>query len=510
MRYENPVLPGLHPDPSICRVGETFYLATSSFEYFPGIPLYRSTNLVDWEPIGHALTRESQILLEGADSSGGIFAPTLRHHDGTFYLASTNVSADGNFVVTASDPAGEWSDPVWVDAPGIDPDLFWDGVEPGSDGDSDDTCYFTYFSDDPERGIEQAEFDPDTGELGPARTIWSGSEDPFAEAPHIYERDGWYYLVVAEGGTHTGHMVVVARADDPTGPYEPYPDNPILTQRSDARSEIKGTGHADLVTDDAGNWWLVCLGFRQVGAFPSCHHLGRETCLVPVTWEDGWPVVADCDVSTPAMDAPLPGERQDSTTSIHYTDTEFADGFGAEWNFRRNPERDRYDTDTDGLVLWGGPERLDEPGATFVGRRQTAFDCQARARFTFDPDSHEEAGLAVFLDEAHHYQVGITRDKGERTALARLRIGDATQVVGSTPVGETTTLQVRAGEESTADYQFLADGDELGTASARYVSSEVASGFTGVYLGLYATGRGEAASTPAHVDRFVYESLGSA
>ncbi|MFB6189206.1 MAG: family 43 glycosylhydrolase, partial [Halapricum sp.] len=186
MTHENPVLPGFHPDPTVCRVGETIYLATSSFTYFPGVPLYRSTDLVDWEPIGHALTRESQLDTRGRDEAAGIYAPTLRYHDGTFYLTTTDVGGDGHFVVHSDDPAGEWSDPITVDAPGFDPDLFWDG----------DTCYFTYYTDDADRGIEQARIDLSTGELGERRTIWSGFEDPHAEGPHLYEREGTYYLVV--------------------------------------------------------------------------------------------------------------------------------------------------------------------------------------------------------------------------------------------------------------------------------------------------------------------------
>lgn len=167
MRYENPVLPGFHPDPTVCRADGTFYLVTSSFKYVPGVPLYRSDNLADWEPIGHALTRESQLDLRDADASAGIFAPTLRNHDGTFYLVTTNVSGDGHFLVTADDPAGEWSDPTWIDAPGIDPDLFFDG----------DTCYFTFHDEDPENPIRQAELDVKTGELGEVHTVWTGFRD---------------------------------------------------------------------------------------------------------------------------------------------------------------------------------------------------------------------------------------------------------------------------------------------------------------------------------------------
>ncbi|NGM69136.1 glycoside hydrolase family 43 protein [Natronolimnobius sp. AArcel1] len=493
MRYKNPVLPGFHPDPTICRADGSFFLATSSFEYVPGVPLYRSDNLADWEPIGHALTRDSQFAAHHADALTGIYAPTLRHHDGTFYLVTTNVSGGGHFFVTAEDPAGEWSEPTWIDAPGIDPDLFFE----------DGTCYFTYHSDDPDAPIQQAELDLETGDLGESSTIWTGFRDPYVEAPHIYERDGTYYLMVAEGGTHAGHMVVMARADDPTGPYEGCPDNPILTHWGQPRDAIRAVGHADLVQDHNGAWWLVCLGIRQRGPWPRYHHLGRETFLAPVSWENGWPVVNDGEPIQAAMDAPLPGDRKTDETSIDRTDTTFADGLGLEWQFRRNPDRERYETGSDGLRLRGGPESLAEPGATFVGRRQTAFDCRLEAALSFDPGAGEEAGIAVVADERHHYQVGVTRREGRREAIVRLRIGDATEIVGRTPVGETVDLSVVADAES---YRFLVDGTELGSGSTRYLSTEVADGFTGVVVGPYATGHGTTCETDAVIERVVYST----
>lgn len=491
MRYENPVLPGFHPDPSVCRAGETFYLATSSFEYVPGVPLYRSENLVDWDPIGHALTRESQLDTRGARISGGIFAPTLRHHDGTFYLTTTDTSGEGHFVVSAEDPAGEWSDPVSVDAPGIDPDLFFDG----------DTVYFTYFTTDTDRGIEQAEIDLDTGELGTQRTIWTGYEDPHAEAPHIYERNGTYYLIVAEGGTHTGHMVVAARSDDPTGPFEPYPDNPVVSHRNDFYYDIRATGHADLVTDADGDWWLVCLGIRPHSGFPGWHHLGRETFLAPLSWADGWPVV-DGEEIPQATDADLPAGRRDGPSPVEHTDTTFADGPGLEWCWRHTPDRDRYEFGSDGLVLRGGPEPLHEEGTTFLARRQTNFDCRVRADLAFDPDPGEEAGLALLMDEQHHYEVGVRESDGDRVVFVRVRIGDATEVLASRPVDERVTLGVDA---ETERYEFRVDDDSIASARTKYLATEVAGGFTGVMVGPYATGNGESCETPARFDRFVYE-----
>ncbi|ELZ20300.1 glycoside hydrolase family 43 [Halosimplex carlsbadense 2-9-1] len=501
----NPVLPGFHPDPSICRVGETFYLTTSSFEYVPGLPLYRSENLVDWEPIGHALTRESQLDTRDARTSGGIFAPTIREHDGTFYLTSTNTSGGGHFVVTAEDPAGEWSDPVSVDAPGIDPDLFFEG----------DTCYFTYFTTDDDRRIEQAEIDPGTGELGEQYTVWTGHEDPHAEAPHLYERAGSYYLVVAEGGTHTGHSVMVGRSDDPTGPFDPHPQNPILTHRDDFYRDVHAAGHADFVTDADGNWWLVCLGIRPRGGFPGWHHLGRETFLAPVSWDEGWPVV-ESGAIPPEIDADtLPGDpaRADADPDpVEHTDTDFSEGRSHEFLYRRTPDRDRYAFTDDGLVLRGGPETLDETGTTFLARRQTNFDCRIRADLVFDPDPGEEAGLALVMDEQHHYEVGVVGGgdgdtgggaEGGSTALVRVTVGDATDVLARESVGERATLGVDATAEN---YEFRVDGEVVAEARSKYLSTEVAGGFTGVTVGPYAVADGGPAdATPARVERFVYE-----
>ncbi|QLH77341.1 glycoside hydrolase family 43 protein [Halosimplex rubrum] len=512
----NPVLPGFHPDPSVCRVGETFYLTTSSFEYFPGLPLYRSENLADWEPIGHALTRESQLDTRDARASGGIFAPTLREHEGTVYLTSTNTSGGGHFVVTADDPAGEWSDPTYVDAPGIDPDLFWDG----------DACYFTYFTTDDDRRVEQAEIDLETGELGEGYTVWTGHEDPNAEAPHLYERDGTYYLVVAEGGTSTGHSVMVGRSDDPTGPFEPHPENPILTHRRDFHHDVHAAGHADFVTDADGNWWLVCLGTRPRGGFPGWHHLGRETFLAPVAWEGGWPVVAGEALPTEIDGAALPGDGGAATTEsagrsgpapVEHTDTDFSEGRGHEFLYRRTPDRDRYAFTDGGLVLRGGPESLDERGTTLLCRRQTNFDCRIRADLAFDPDPGEEAGLALVMDEQHHYEVGVVPaddgdgDRGDTgdgdadraEAVVRLTIGDATDVLAREPVDERVSLGVDATAES---YEFRVDGEVVADARPKYLATEVAGGFTGVVVGPYAVADGgPAAATPARVERFRYE-----
>ncbi|MEI8290964.1 MAG: glycoside hydrolase family 43 protein, partial [Verrucomicrobiota bacterium] len=243
MSYTNPIIPGFYPDPSVCCVGGDFYLVNSTFEYFPGVPIWHSRDLIHWRQLGHVLTRRSQLELDQVKCSDGIYAPTIRFHNGVFYLITTRCSAGSykNFYVTATDPAGPWSDPVWYDQSGIDPSLFFD---------DDGKVYFqsnramTY---DQNRAIYQSEIDIKTGKrLTEPKCLWRGSGGSYIEGPHVYKRDGWYYLLTAEGGTSYGHMVTIARSKNIWGPYESCPHNPILSNRH-AYEEIHGTGHADLV-----------------------------------------------------------------------------------------------------------------------------------------------------------------------------------------------------------------------------------------------------------------------
>lgn len=282
MEYQNPILPGFHPDPSVCRVGGDFYLVNSSFEFFPGVPLYHSRNLADWELLGYCLNTEEQLNLKEAHASGGIYAPTIRWHEGVFFMTTTNVSDRGNFIVHTRNLSEGWSEPCWVEQGGIDPSLFFD---------DDGTVYFlsTGNRQDGTCMIQMCEVDPFSGkQLTPSIEISLGCGGKFPEGPHIYKRDGYYYLMLAEGGTEYGHMETIQRATTPYGPYEPCPHNPILTHRDDSRGEIFCTGHGDLVEDQNGNWWMVCLGTRCLhGAYAPLmqHHLGRETFLAPVMWD---------------------------------------------------------------------------------------------------------------------------------------------------------------------------------------------------------------------------------
>jgi xylan 1,4-beta-xylosidase len=500
MRYTNPVIPGFYPDPSICRVGEDYYLVTSSFEYFPGVPVFHSRDLVHWQPIGHCLTRASQLPLEKAGSSRGIFAPTLRHHDGLFYMVTTNVSVGKHFYVAASDPAGNWSEPIWIEQDGIDPSLFFD---------DDGSAYFTWTN---LAGIYQSPIDIITGKLlTEPRLIWAGAGGRYPEAPHLYKINGLYYLMIAEGGTEYGHMETIARSATPHGPFESCPRNPILTHRNRGSHPVQGTGHGDLVQAQNGTWWMVFLAFRQMEPYRQYHHLGRETYLAPVTWDDeGWPQVYHDGTIEVNMDAEcLPTH---SWGSEPVRDDFNREALKLYWNFLRNPRAEDWSLrERPGwLRLKGSAVTLDEADSpAFIGRRQQHFACKAAAYLDFSPQREgDEAGLTVLMNEAHHYEIAVTQRNGARCIIVRKRIGDLSVVVAQESLPEgLIELRVQA-ERTLYTFSYALEGRPprvLATGMTRYLSSEVAGGFTGVYLGLYATGNGQRASSPADFDWFDYQ-----
>ncbi|CAL9326382.1 glycoside hydrolase family 43 protein [Streptomyces sp. SudanB52_2052] len=489
----NPVIPGFHPDPSVCRAGEDYYLACSSFEYFPGVPIFHSRDLVHWTQIGNVLDRPDQLRLPpGSPSSGGIYAPTLRYHDGRFWLIVTNVSGDGNLLVTATDPAGPWSDPIRLPGVhGIDPDLAWD---------DDGNCWCTT------AGVTQVRLDPHTGRtFGEPRRLWSGTPGAKApEAPHLYHIGDYWYLLIAEGGTERCHGVSIARGSGPQGPFEPCPANPILTHRG-TNHPIQNTGHADLVQGPDGSWWMVLLGVRPQGGTPGWHVLGRETFLAPVTWSDGWPVVGELTPDLPRPPWPLQ-EPAPAPVREDFDDSELAPA----WISPRSRSAEHCTTKErpGSLTLRARGESLDDPEVTFVGRRQQHLSF--RARVLADP-AEGRGGLAVRLDEQHHYEIEATA--GEVRVGARvgsLRSSVASRAVPACPVvlriEAAATRQVsdaRQGPDTVTLGLEDADGTftELATLDGRYLSTEVAGGFTGRVIGMYA------ATGTVHFDWFDYEPL---
>jgi beta-xylosidase len=473
----DPVIGGFHPDPSVCRVGADYYLACSSFAYFPGVPIFHSRDLVTWRQIGNALDRPSQLALDGAWSSGGIYAPTLRHHDGRFWLVTTNVSGRGSFLVTADDPAGPWSEPVWLPTVlGIDPDLAWD---------SEGSCWCTY------AGIGQVRIDPTTGAaLEEPRRLWSGTPGAqWPEAPHLYrivdgagtaEEESWY-LLIAEGGTDRGHCVSVARGPSPGGPFEPCPANPILTARS-TNLPVQSTGHGDLVQAADGSWWLLFLGVRVRGGSPGHHVLGRETFLARVTWREGWPVVGEI-----VSGRPTGVERDGFDDAVLHP----------RWISPRSRPELSLAEPPGWLSVRARAGSLDDAAPAFIGCRPAHLSWTARAMV----DAADGAGgLALRMDERHHYAIEI-RD-GEAAAYAR--IGPLRQRLGrlGLPPGPavlwlearpTDAAAVSGGDSPDAGPDVVRLGVEtdggvavLAELDGRYLSTEVAGGFLGRVAGMYA------------------------
>jgi alpha-N-arabinofuranosidase len=482
-------------------VNDDYYLVNSSFEYFPGVPVFHSRDLVNWRHIGNCLTRVSQLPLEKAPCSGGIYAPTLRFHNNRFYMVTTNVSGGGNFFVTARDPAGPWSDPVWLEQDGIDPSLLFD---------EDGKVYLAGSAGGAQGAIIQSEIDPETGQIiTPARIIWKGTGGQYPEAPHLYRINGIYYLMIAEGGTDWGHMVTIARSNSPWGPFTPCPHNPILTHRSTCLP-IQCTGHADLVQDSNWRWWLFFLGTRPHRHW---HHLGRETFLAPVEWnDDGWPVVGDHGQAGPAMDADLPEPHLWPPQPIR--DDFDRPALRLQWNMLRNPrDGDRTLTERPGwLRLRGSAVTLsDVDSPAFAGRRQQHMVCTVRTRLSFDPSQEgDEAGLTTLMNERHHYELAVTRRDGVRALVFRRTIGTlSNEQVQPLQEDGPVELEIRADREWYIFGHYEAAGRfrETGRGETRYLSKEVAGGFTGVYVGLYANGRGRPCATPADFDWFEYEGI---
>lgn len=502
--YTNPVVPGFNPDPSICRDGDDYYLATSTFEYFPGVPIYHSKDLVNWRLAGHALTRPSQLPLAGQKSSQGIFAPTLRCGNGRFYMITTNVSGGGNFIVQASNPAGPWSEPVWIKGvPGIDPSLFFD---------DDGKVYLTYQDGGERGGIGQAEIDVATGQLKTRpRRIWNGLGGVWPEGPHLYKINGWYYLLHAEGGTSYGHVVILARSRSPWGPFEGAPGNPILTHRDRPDLLLQALGHADLVQTPEGKWFMVLLGVRHL---KHKHHLGRETLLAPVEWTaDGWLKVNGGAPLTERMAAAgLPAPHPWPAPPVR--DEFGAHALGGEWIFLRGPAQDLWSLSKRPgfLRLKGSRLSLSEIGTpAFVGRRQAHLDMRAATLLDFTPRAAgQQAGLALRMNEDNHYQLLVAGTGKGRVIRLVTRVKGVSTVVREAPLGEgAVELSVR-GYPDRYVFAYRQGGREVagfGSAPTAPLSSEEAGGFTGVVLGMVAHGADGAAMAPADFDWFDYRPV---
>lgn len=491
--YRNPVLPGCHPDPSVCRVGDEFFLVTSTFEHLPGLPVHRSRDLVNWDLIGHVV--HDELDLSGVPSSGGLFAPTIRHHDGRFFVVCTLVHGtgrQGHFLMTASDAAGPWTGPVWFDdVAGIDPSLTFDGervwlcgtrlAEPG---------------DWPQQTeVWLRELDPRTfAALPDEHVIWHGALEGavWAEGPHILPRPGGGWMLLAsEGGTDRDHAVAVAYADEITGPYVGDPANPRLTHRDlGERSEIVGVGHADLVDAPDGTSWSLLLGTRLRDGAASL--LGRQTHLVPVAWEDRRPLFAPGDgrVRTEVAVAPLAPQRPEPSI-LH-------DGFAGatldpQWNGVRHVPS-TFARLEDGRLRLSGTQALPgttEPGAeplAFLGRRLP--DDRVAVRMHLARPASGIAGILLRTSDTAYLQFAVGSDTGPTVTLAadgRTRTVDpdaAPASLTSGRSGDDVILELRLEGFTTV----LSAAGHRWTVDVRGLSPDRAGGFVGAWIGPFAVG----------------------
>lgn len=512
--FVNPVLSGWHSDPSCINVDNTFFCVTSTFISFPGLPIYASKDLINWKLISHAWNRESQlpgVSLNTTGQQNGMYAATIRHNDGSFYVICEYLGVPGGIKGTlfkTDDIFNEasWSDPVIFRPSHIDPDLFWD---------DDGKVYMAT------HGVTLQELDMETGALTKEVNIWNGTGGVWPEGPHIYKKDGWYYLLIAEGGTGPGHSITMARSKDIYGPYESSPFNPHLTNRG-TNEWIQGVGHADLFQDGNGKWWGMALGTRS-GQSYQIYPMGREAFLFPVTWEqDEWPVLQPIrgrmeGWALPAENNCIPGHGPFNSDDDEY---DFPKGSEIPKNlvYWRVPREGAISIKNNGLELVPSrnnltgiplvPSQIDlsgQRGLSFIGRRQTHSLFDFSVDLTFDPRAErQEAGVTVFLTQVNHIDLGIAYLPVGAEYQTRFRF----RAIGTGDVPASRELQVpinwpsgpiRLGIETknTTHYAFsaapVADLDqklEIGVASAKVVSGGNGS-FVGSLVGVFNTCNGQ-------------------
>ena len=493
----NPLLNGFHPDPSVVRVGDEWFIATSTFEYLPGIPIHRSRDFESWELIGHVATRAGQLGVEEVPTGCGAWAPTLRHRDGVFHLVITDTRGRGMLHFTATDAAGPWSDGDVIltadgtaSVNGIDPDIAWD---------ADGNVYITYSGlllDGPQAGthlgIQQVRVDLDAHRaLEEPRSLWSGTGGQFPEAPHLYEIEGTWYLMIAEGGTERGHGVSMARGTSPEGPFETAPGNPLVSARSTIRP-IQNTGHGDLVVGPDGEWLCVLLGVRPRSMTRAFSALGRETFVTGVHWQpNGWPTI------DPVLLSPREGTR---------VEVSFDEPLDGEWIAVRALPSTIADLSSHpgSLVLHGTGTSLDDPRPVFVGRRQEHLTNSVTVRIHV---TDGVGGLAVRYDERFHVEI----EAGGGRVVARAVVGGLVQEWPHPFDGQALELTLAsrppaatAGLPLTSDLIHLSatiDGAEreLAQVDGRFLASETTESFTGRVIGVYAV------SGEVRVDSWVAE-----
>lgn len=509
--FQNPILAGFYPDPSITRVGDTFYMVHSSFAYFPGVPIFKSTDLVNWQSLGYVLTRPEQLRVANAGVSRGIFAPAIRHNKGTFYVITTGVdAAGGNFIVTATDPAGPWSDPVFLpEIDGIDPSLFFD---------DDGRVYITHNGPPPgeplyegHRAIWLWQYDHVAKKvIGDSRKLLVNggvdlSKKPiWIEAPHIHKINGWYYLFCAEGGTADNHSEVVFRTRNLKEPFIPAPHNPILTQRDldpNRANPIATAGHVDVVQTPAGEWWGVFLATRNYDT--QFFNTGRETFLLPLTWTDGWPHMLPSGTAIPWQLPKPKGLKPTANATTLTGNFQWRDDFsqpqlGFEWNLLRTHSELPYQFLPDGGVQINarktGMADLSQPA--FIGRRQQHQIYSASTRLYLPLADSVLAGIVAFQSEQAHYFLGVKplgKNTGYRLTLEKAESGPPKIIQSrdlSQKIGEHIDLKIE-GDKGLIGFYYRSAKDKewkllAEKLDATLMSTQKAGGFVGSYLGIHA------------------------
>jgi len=502
----NPILPGWYSDPSICSNGEDYFLVTSTFSYFPGVPIFHSKDLINWKQIGHVLDRESQLPLKGQRTSGGIFAPAINYNpqNQTYYLITTNVGA-GNFFVKTKDPFGPWSEPIWLkDVKGIDPSFFFD---------DNDKAYIVN-NDAPEgnpqydghRAIWVQEFDTKTDKtIGPRKVLINGGihfeEKPiWIEGPHLYKINGKYYLMAAEGGTGPDHSEVILRGDSPMGGFKAWDKNPILTQRNldpNRVNPITCAGHADLVQTNEGDWWAVFLACRPInGQF---ENLGRETFMMPVEWsDDGFPYMTQGKDLVPMILQRKGTERHPNVTSGNFENTENFDSnkLGPDWITLRTPASDLYSlSEKPGYLSLKCAESSasEQKTPAYICRRMQHHKFECTTMLYFSPeDENEAAGILLYKDEFHQYFLSVSKSGTSRKISLKQVSQSGNVTIAKQEIKTDMPIQLKVVSKGTHyDFFYAVDKSQMQTliqdVDARFLSTANASGFTGTTIGLYAT-----------------------
>ncbi|MBO5656964.1 MAG: glycoside hydrolase family 43 protein [Agathobacter sp.] len=537
---KNPIIPGFYPDPSICRVGDDFYMVCSSFEMYPGLPVFHSKDLANWEQICYAMTKENGFYVNANMYAGGVMAPTIRYHEGVYYIMNCNFADAGNFIVTATDPAGPWSEPYWLDdIPGIDASIFFD---------EDGTCYAMGTGNvvkradgTMDRGIWVGEFDIKTMKMaGEAVAIWDCAlrVATSPEAPHIYKIGEYYYLVIAEGGTEHYHCVAVARSKDIKGWYEGNPANPVMTHRHFGFDyPIGNVGHADLVQTPQGNWYAVMLGSRTIEGIHK--NLGRETYICPVMWERDWPIFSPrtgkIEWEYPA-DEFLPWTEYEKEADRDNFDS---DKLSLSWSFWGTPFQDFWKI-ADGKLslqclkrpivdrlrqITAITEKEYDNCVSFMCKRQIHVDFEVATQMSFLPQNQESAGLVIMQASNHQYRLERVVQEGQQLLqlvlvttelhgmpyLPNFSYETTTQVLDSIPYeGSDVVLKMVAKGQ---DYTFYygATEDTLTAfptkGDGKLINPEIVGGMVGTILGVYASGNGVDSTNCATFDWFEYKGV---